>query len=409
MKHIIIGASAAGISAAKTIRQWAPNDEITLISIDTQIHSRCMLHKFLSHERDAKKINFVPDNFFELNNIRWVKGEKVSGIDAKSNTVLLECNAHLHFDKLLIATGANFVIPPLPNFRTAKNVFGLRDLSDAIKIDNAAQNAKEVIIVGSGLVGLDAAYALLERGIAPTVIEMADRVLPLQMDYTSAKEYQMRFEKAGCKFKLGVKAENSEIDANGNIINVSISTGEKINCDFVIVAAGVRPAISFLQDSDIKIERSIVVDKYMQTSCKDIYAAGDVTGLSGIWPNAMKQGETAAKNMCGAEVEYDDLYCIKNTINFFNLVSLSIGDISSKDETYKELIKEDKKNYKKIIMHNGCVTGIILQGDISNSGIWQYIIKNKIDITKFKKSLFDLSFADFYQFELQNGTYEWAI
>ncbi len=409
MKHVIIGAGPAGINAAKTIRLFEPNDEITLISIDEMVHSRCMLHKFMSHERSEEEINFIPQNFFEVNNINWVKGEKVVSIDTTENKVLLECGAFIPFDKLLIATGANFVIPPLPNFKTAKNVYGLRDLSDAIAIDKAVKKGSKAVIVGSGLVGLDAVYALLERGVDCTVIEMADKVMPLQMDKISAKEYQTRFEKAGCKFKLSEKAVSSEVNSNGDIINISISNGEKLDCDFVIVAAGVRPAISFLENSEIKIERSIVVDDYLQTYVKNIYAAGDVAGLSGIWPNAMKQGEIAGKNMCGLEVKYEDRYAMKNTVNFFSLVSLSIGEVNPKDDSYTELIREDKNNYKKIVLHDGYVVGVILQGDISNSGIWQYIIKNKIKVTNIKKSLFDLSFADFYGIDDKDGLFKWVI
>ena len=111
-----------------------------------------------------------------------------------------------------------------------------------------------------------------------------------------------------------------------------------------------------------------------------MYAAGDVTGLSGIWPNAQKQGETAALNMCGASVAYTDRFAAKNTINFFGLPSMCVGDIVPKENDVV-IAREDSKNYKRILIRNGQVAGVLLQGDISHGGIWQYLIKNQISVS----------------------------
>ncbi len=406
MRHIIIGASAAGISAAKTIRQWEPADEVTVISVDERVHSRCMLHKFLSHERTAEGINFVPEDFFEKNGIRWVKGERVNRVDTGAKQVHLECGAFLPYDRLLIATGAHFVIPPLPNFREAKNVFGLRDLSDAEKIDAAAAEGKRCVIVGSGLVGLDAANALCERGVACSVVEMADRISPLQLDTTAAAAYQTLFEKAGCTFYLAEKASGSEMDGEGNITSISLASGVTLPCDFVVVAAGVRPSVEFLEGSGIEVERGVKVDEYLHTSVPDVWAAGDVAGITGIWPNAMQQGETAAKNMCGASVPYEDRYGMKNTMNFYGLTTLSLG-INTPAEGDEVLLRESKSGYQRFILHDGVVTHVLIQGDISNTGFWQELVKRKIPVGDLGKSVFDLSYADFYRYDKAHASFEW--
>ena len=185
-KYIIIGAGPAGIMAAERIRAMESDAEITMISVDEHVHSRCMLHKYLGHERDVKGINFVPEDFFEKNQIRWVKGEKVTRVNPEEKTVEMECEAVLPYDKLLIATGAAFFIPPIENFREASNVYGFRDFSDAEAMDRAVEGKKRVFIVGSGLVGLDAASALCERGYEVSIAEMAPRVMPLQTDEYAA-------------------------------------------------------------------------------------------------------------------------------------------------------------------------------------------------------------------------------
>lgn len=408
--YVIIGAGAAGIAAAERLRLLKPDAQIQIISTDDYSHSRCMLHKFLGGERDEQGLSFVSDDFFEKNNIIWAKGQTVKSVDTKAKKVVLE-QGYLSYEKLLIATGSVYGVPPIPGFRTSDNVFGFRDLSDAQKIDKAIQdlNAKNVFIVGSGLVGLDVAYALLERGINVTIAEMAERVLPLQTDETSAKAYQDLFEKAGAQFKLGIGASDSVVDANNRITAVKLSNGEEVPCDFVVCAAGVRPNIAFLEGSGIDTDRGIVVDELMRTSASDVYAAGDVTALSGIWPNAMDQGRVAAANMCGQQMKYTDTFCIKNTINFFGLAMLSVGETEPKEEGSQVYTRECRNAYEKVIVRNGVVKGVQLQGNISHSGFWQYLIKNEIDVSKKlnQKSIFDLSYGDFYSLD-DSGEYVYA-
>lgn len=408
MNYIIIGAGAAGIEAGKMLRKMDPYGKITMISVDKDVHSRCMLHKYLSLERDEKGISFVPDNYFEENKIRWVKDEPVTSIDTEKKEVYMESGAFLPYDKLLITTGSVYGIPPIPNFRTADNVYGFRDLSDAQLINNAVlERGKNVFIVGSGLVGLDVAYGLLERGCKVTVAEMANRIMPLQTDEISAKRYQELFEKEGCTFKLGIGASDSIINEQNEIITVKLSNGEEISCDFVVVAAGVRPNIAFLERSSIKIDRGITVNNYLQTSDPDVFAAGDVTGLAGIWPNAMDQGRIAAMNMSGAQVEYEDTFAIKNTCNFFGVPMLSVGDVEAKDDTYEVIISHSQGIYKKAIVKDHTLVGLQLQGNIDNSGIWQYLIKHKVKIDHVTKDIFNLSFADFYGIDPGTGEFEY--
>ena len=405
MKYVIIGVGAAGIMAAKTIRKADKESSLTMISLDAQVHSRCMLHKYLSHERNEKQLSFIPENFFEENQIIWNKAQSVKQLHVKEKQVELLDGTRVEYDKLLIATGANSFIPPVGNLREAKNVFGLRHLSDAQAIDQSAKKAENIVIIGSGLVGLDAAYGLMETGKNVSIVEMADRILPVQLDKTAAKEYQKRFESAGAKFYLGRKAAETKMDENGKITTVILDNGEELKSDLIIVAAGVRRATAGFETEEIIVDRGMKVDEFMQTGAKDVYAAGDVTGLSGIWPNAQKQGETAALNMMGGRVTYTDRFAAKNTINFFGLNSLCVGEIVPK-ETDVVIAREDASNYKRVIIRDGKVAGVLLQGDISHAGIWQYLIKNQISVAGIKKDIFALNFSDFYGIK-ENGEYVW--
>ena len=407
MEYVILGAGAAGITAAKTIRKADKNGKITVISTDTQVHSRCMLHKYLSHERDAAGISFVDPDFFEKNQITWLQGKTVNRLDTQGKKVYTDQGDEVSYDRLLIATGAESFIPPVGNLREAENVFGLRHLRDAQAIDELAKNAENIVIIGSGLVGLDAAYGLMETGKKVSIVEMADQILPVQLDKTAAFEYQKRFEKAGAVFYLGRKAADTVMGEDKIIREIILDNGEKLPCDLIIVAAGVRSAVAGMEGEGIVIDRGIKVDDYLQTGAEGVYAAGDVTGLSGIWPNAQKQGETAALNMCGSHVEYTDRYAIKNTINFFGLVSMCVGVILPQEGDVV-IAREDSRNYKRVVLRDGKAVGVLLQGDISHGGIWQYLIKNQIDLAGIKKDIFDLNFGDFYGIK-DNGEYQWRM
>ena len=407
MEYVILGAGAAGITAAKTIRKADREGKITVISTDTQVHSRCMLHKYLSHERDAAGISFIDPDFFEKNQITWLPGKTVSRLDTQGKKVYTDQGDEMSYDRLLIATGAESFIPPVGNLREAENVFGLRHLRDAQAIDELAKDAENIVIIGSGLVGLDAAYGLMETGKKVSIVEMADQILPVQLDKTAAFEYQKRFEKAGAVFYLGRKAADTVMGEDKIIREIILDNGEKLPCDLIIVAAGVRSAVAGMEGEGNDIDRGSKVDEYHQAGAEGEDGARDVTGLSGIWPNAQKQGETAALNMCGSHVEYTDRYAIKNTINFFGMVSMCVGVILPQEGDVV-IAREDSRNYKRVVLRDGKAVGVLLQGDISHGGIWQYLIKNQIDLAGIKKDIFDLNFGDFYGIK-DNGEYQWRM
>ena len=407
-RFVIIGAGAAGIRAAQTLRKFRPEDLITVISIDDTVHSRCMLHKYLGHERDAQGISFVEADFFEKNDITHIAGEKVTKIDTGLKMVYYGEQYSAPYDKLLIAAGSGFFIPPIPHFREAPNVFGFRDFSDALKIDEAFLKGKRVFIVGSGLVGLDAASALCERGAQITIAEMAPRVMPLQTDDYAASIYQKAFEAHGCKFLLGVGATDAAVDEKGNITEVILATGEHIPCDFIIMAAGVRPRIEIAQNSGIAAERAIQVDDHLRTSAPDVYAAGDCTGLSGVWQDAAAQGEAAAEYLAGIDTVYEKPYPFKNTSNFFGVTMLSVGRLDL-TEGAEILIHRTPKEYKKAIIKDGKLTGYLSLGDISNSGLYLHLIKNGIDVSGKTDKIFRLSFSDFYGINEKNGEYAYSV
>ncbi|MDR1507143.1 MAG: FAD-dependent oxidoreductase [Treponema sp.] len=416
MNHVIIGAGAAGIAAARTLLKELPGDTVEMVSQDSEVYSRCMLHRFISGERSAESINFVNDGLLTFPRFRWVKGKSVTRLDGALKAVYAGEEKLSSGDTVILAPGSNSVTPPIGDLKTAGNVYGLRHLADARAIVDAAKNAGNVVVVGAGLVGLDAVAGLLELGKKTgkrfdiTVVEMAANILAINLDAHAAQAYQGLFEKAGVKFLLAKKVVNTKsapgVDGVPRISSVELESGESLRCDMVILAVGVRPAVAFLEGSGVKTERAVVVNDRLETSVPGIYACGDAAGLSGIWPNAQVQGQIAAKNIAGWNLNYEDKFAVKNTVNFFDLVTLSVGAFNPQ-EGDDVLVREDSGNYQKIILRDNIPLGVVYQGNIAGKGYWQYLIKNKMPIDALKKSPWKISYADFWGME-NNGEFKWV-
>ncbi|MBS4957231.1 MAG: FAD-dependent oxidoreductase [Clostridium celatum] len=397
MVYVIVGASASGINAAKTLRENDKNAEIILVSKDEYVYSRCILHHFLDGRREIEALDFTPKNFFEMYNIKWVKGVEVIGIDIKEKKLKLLNYEDLSYDKVLLAAGSSSFLPPIENLRTANNVIGLRNLDDAIKIKEEARKVKNVAILGAGLVGVDALAGLLDYDVNITLIEMGDRILPLQLDSYAANVYQERLKEEGVNFKFGVKAEKVIVDDNNNPVSIKLNTEEEVPCELIIACTGVRSNIGFLKDSGIECDKfGLIINTKGETNIKDVYGAGDITGRNPIWPTAVKEGIIAANNMIGKEIYMNDFFGSKNTMNFCGVATMSLGSVNKPDDSYKEETQIKGKDYKKIIHKDGIIYGAIVQGDLSYVGVLTQLIKENIDIRKVKKPLFDIDYSDFF-------------
>jgi NAD(P)H-nitrite reductase large subunit len=405
MKHLIIGAGPAGITAAKTIRSLRPDDKVVILTEDTHIISRVMLHKYINGERDLDGLSFVEENFLEKNKIEWVGGQKVTGLDPAAKTVTTDSQSY-SYDKLLIAPGARATIPPICILEAVNNLYGFRHLGDAKAIREAAATSEKVVVIGAGLVGMAVVEPLLAMGKDVTVVEFGQGILSLNLDEHAARAYQSKFEEAGCKFYLNQGVTDTHVNEKGNITTVILGDGTQLSCDFVVAATGAKPEVGFLKDSGITYDRGLTVDQHLATNFPDVYGAGDVTGLSGIWPNAMRQGEVAGKNMAGETTVYEDSFAVKNTIHFYDLVTLTIGLTKPEDGDIVE-VHEDRRGYRKLIIRDGRIVGLILQGDISNSGFWQYLIKNNIQVDNLNKPIWKVTFADFVSLN-DDGEYLWV-
>ena len=397
MAYVVVGASAAGINAAKTLREINKDIEIILISKDEYVYSRCILHHFLDGRRDIEDLDFSPGEFFKKYDIKWMKGVEVTGIDTKEKKLKLDNGEDLPYEKVVLATGASSFLPPIENLRTANNVIGLRNLDDAIRIKEIAPKVKNIIILGAGLVGVDAMAGLLDYDAKVTMIEMGDRILPLQLDRYAANVYIERLKEEGVDFRFNVRAEKVIVDENNNPVAIKLNTDEEVPGELIIACTGLRSNVGFLEGSGIECDKfGLIFNPKGETNVKDVYGAGDISGRNPIWPTAVKEGLIAANNMCNKDIYMEDFFGSKNTMNFCGVATMSLGTVIKPDDTYEEAVEIKGKDYKKIIHKNGTIYGAIVQGDLSYVGVLTQLIKDKINIDRVKKPIFQIDYSDFF-------------
>lgn len=397
MKYVILGASAAGINAAYVLRMVDKDAEITIISEDDRIYSKCIMHYYMSGKRSLDGLAFVAPDFMEKNQIEWKKGIRAVAIDTEKKEVALSDGNVQTFDKLLIATGSHSFMPPISGIDGAENICGFHTLEECQKLMKLSETAEHIVILGAGLVGVDVACGLLGMQKQVTMIDMKDHMLAIQLDDMAAKTYQERFTEYGIKQYYNTSAASVERGSDGNITAVVLQDGTKVVCDLLVIAAGVRANVDFLKDTGIELDqKGLVIDKQGHTNIKDIYGAGDVTGKDLIWPVAVKEGVVAAMNMVGKESYMTDFFYGKSWMNFFDIPTLSYGIHDLPDDSYKQELQEKNGNdYKRLIYKDGKVAGAILQGDLSYADVLTILIHDGIKLPDIEKNLLDYTGDDF--------------
>jgi len=406
LRHLILGSSAAAVSAAEVLLLRCPDDEVIMASTDESIHSRCMLHHYLSDERDVKSLDFTRRNFLLHDRLKWLPNEEALSVDVDKRIVKFKDN-NITYDKLLIATGTVNFIPDITGLKTATNVYTLNNLPDALIMRDVIEHAKTIAVLGAGLIGMDIIEGIIKSGVSASVhiIESAKHIIPKQLDANIASKFQQRFEAMGAKFHLGKKVIAVKLDNNKMATAIEFEDKSILPCDMIIVAAGTRPNIDFLRNSGLELENGVKVDECLRTTNANVYAAGDVTGIAANWYAAIKQGRIAGNNMAdNGKLEYTDRFHTVNTINLFKMVAASVGKVNPPFDGFEVVDRINAEKYLKIVMKDGLVVGVLLFGDISHSGHWKYIIENAVPICSLDKSPFLIEYADF--FEIDESTAE---
>jgi len=404
-QFVIIGNSAAGIAAVEAIRQKDKASKIMVVSDeDYPSYCRCVISYYLAGEVKEDKILYRPESFYKENNIELLLNKKVIRVDPKKNRIICEDKSQFSYDALLIATGASPKFPENIQGIKKRGVFGFRTIKDAKDIEGLLPVTKTVCILGGGLIGLKAGYALKKRNVEVKVVIKSKQVLSQMLDFEGASLVQQRLEANGIEIILG--QDVTEVIGNGDIKAVKLDSGKVLASSLVVVGKGVEPNIGLVKDTEIKINEGIIANNLLQTNIPNIYTAGDVCegfdltlgklSINALWPIAVEQGKIAGQNMAGDNINYDGSLGM-NSLEFFGLPVISLGIYKVKDEgaSFEEVKVCDTKAglYKRLIIKNNILVGAILVGDIKNSGIFLRLIRERINLSPFKERLLHENFG----------------
>ena len=397
MRYVVIGSSAAGINAIRALRKFDKEGEVILVAKDENIYSRCILHQYLSGERTLERLNFAEPDFDTLYNVKWMKGREAVALRPQEHILVLDGDEALKYDKLLIATGSHTFIPPIKGLSDADNYIGFRNIDDIEVLKEVPKTAKNIVVLGSGLIGIDCATGFLHMGVKVVLVDFAGWLLNKQLDERAAKTYIDAFRANGVEQYYGVGVNEVHVNDDHKIFEIVLSDGTVLPCDYFVVTAGARSNVEFLKDSGLELSKfGLVYDESGRTSDPDVYGAGDVSGLSPIWPVAVKEGMVAAANMAGKKEKMTDFFASKSTMSFLGIHTMSLGVVTPPDDSYRVDVFDKDGVYKKVVSKDGVIVGALLQGDLAYGGVLQQMIARKIDVRKVKKPLFEIDYSDFF-------------
>lgn len=402
--YVIVGNSAAGIAAIEAIRKKDKESKIVVLSDENYpAYCRCLISYYLARDIKEDKISYRPESFYMQNNAELLLNKKVTRVDPQKNKVICDDKGQFKYDALLIATGSHSKFPDIKGIKK-KGVFGFRTIKDAKDIEGMIPLTKTACVLGGGLIGLKAAYALKKRNIGVKVIIKSKQVLSQMLDSEAAGMIQKRLEENGIEIVLGQDA--TEVIGNGDIKAIKLDSGKVLECSLLIVGKGVEPNTDLVKDTEVKVGAGILANTTMQSNVSNIFTAGDVcetfdavlggTSINALWPVAVEEGKIAGQNLAGAHIDYEGSISM-NSIEFFGLPVISLGmhKIKENSRDYEELRVFDAKAsvYKKIILKDKIIVGVICAGDIKNSGVFLSLIRKKIEVTPFKDKLLQDNFG----------------
>ncbi len=412
--YLILGNSAAGVSAAEAIRESRPDATIVIASPEPHpVYGRPLISYLIEGKTSLERIGYKDEEFYERMDLIPLLGEGFDAIalDPAEHTVAFSNGQHIAYGRCLIATGSIPFAPPIEGLSDKANICTFMTLDDALKAENLAKEAAErareegrashAIVIGAGLIGLKAAEALSHCVDRITVLELAGRILPAVLDEEGASILQKTLHDHGIECYPGISAR-CVIGRDGLATGVELTDDEHLDCDFIVAAVGVRPNTGFVVEAGAAQNRGLVCGPDLQTTLEDVYAAGDVVQvtdtLSGmqrplaLWPHAVKLGRIAGLHMAGNPNAdpFEGGFAV-NAVDFFDATLITAGIINPpSDDAYRvEIQRNDPEgSYAKFVFDDDELVGYILLNRPENAGIYTSLIEQATPIGSLDEAIF---------------------
>lgn len=399
MNFTIIGNGVAGNTAALALSRLVPGARIDLYAAEAHpYYPRPLLPEFLAGELDLEHLYFKPLSWYAGRNIALHLGVPVAAIIPQEHRITLADGTKAGYDRLLLAAGAQAWVPPIRG-ADKPGVFTLRTVDDALAIRSYARQARRAIVIGGGLLGLEAARALRVLGLQVRVVEFLPRLLPRQLDAEGAAVLQGLIEGRGIEIMLDVAAEEV-LEADG-VRGLRLKDGREMEGELVLVSTGIRSNVALARQADLEVSHGVVVDEHLRTSAADVYAAGDVAEFDGrvygIVPAAIEQARVAAAHMAGDESATYQGTVPFTTLKVTGIDLTSVGVImpeEGREAEYQELRRTDGAQglYRKLVLKDGRIVGAILLGDKARVGPVTQLINQPVDVSAHVERLLDDDF-----------------
>lgn len=375
---VVVGSSAAGVAACEAAREQAPDCTITLLTADAvPQYSRPLLTYALAGRIERSALDWRAAEYLEAAlGVEVLRGARATGLRPDTRTVVLADGREIHYDALVIATGARAKELQVPG-ADLPGVFTLRSSEDLDAIQASAQPGRRAIVLGGGNVGLQTSEALLERGLGVTVVFRSSHLLSQMVDAEAGRRTAALFAAHDVVLRPG--RDVVEIVGEGSVSAVRLDDGELVPADLVIVGKGITPNVEWLAASGVQVRRGVVVDRSGRTSVPAVFAAGDCTetvdplsgdtAVSGIWPVAYEMGRAAGSAAVGVERPSAGALRL-NASRFFGQTIVSIGEVREDrlPQAQAQVLQETGDVYRKLVYRGDRLVGALLCGDISQAG-----------------------------------------
>ncbi|MEW8343334.1 MAG: nitrite reductase large subunit NirB [Candidatus Thiodiazotropha sp.] len=388
---VLIGNGMAGIRTLEELLKLAPEHyAITVFGAEPHPnYNRIMLSPVLAGEKSVSDIILNERDWYAENGITLKTGDAVTTIDRVGRRVISESGAAIDYDRLLIATGSNPFIIPVPG-HDKRGVIGFRDIADVERMLEAAGRYKKAVVIGGGLLGLEAANGLIKNGMEVTVVHLMDSLMERQLDRPAADLLKSSLESRGLKFLM--EAQTTEITGSERVEGIRFADGSEIEADLVVMAVGIRPNMALAQDAGIHCDRGIVVNDTMQTFDPRIYAVGECVQhrnvCYGLVAPLFEQAKVAANHLAnhGIARYQGSITSTKLKVTGIDLFSAGEFNEGEGDET---LVLQDPGAgvYKKLVLRDNRVKGAVMYGDTLDGSWYFQLLREGTDISAFRGTI----------------------
>jgi len=391
---VIIGnGMATGRLLGELIAQDSHGYQITVFGKEPEgNYNRIMLSPLLAGETSIEEITQFPLNWYRDNGITFYSGDPVCRIDTANKRVVSESGVETDYDKLIIATGSDPFIPNLLQRPDVKGVVSFRNMADVATIQSHTKTAKNAVVIGGGLLGLEAAHGLRQQGLSVTVLQRASRLLNQQLDHTAADLLRQELTERGVKIALNSELESIATNNVGQLTEIELKTGKRISVDLLIVAAGIVPNINLAKHADIATDRGILIDEQLHTSVDDVFALGECSQFGqhtfGLVEPIWHQVEVLVNQLCGDRTALFQMSELSTKLKVSGIDLFSAGEIKGDETSHNQCLTDPaNRSYRKLIFRHNRLVGAVLYGHVED-GQWYFdLIRQQTDISQIRQLL----------------------